>query len=141
MCGDIPQMLWLEANKAGFSLPQTVCTYSKAKGCRPLGIPAVKDRVIQAALKLMIETTFEHEFEPRSFGFRQGFGCKDALRKVDRRLKAGYCWVVNAELQSYFDTIPHAALPEKVGNRIAEGRLLALIGQFLRKENHKLVIL
>ncbi|MGJ0491190.1 group II intron reverse transcriptase/maturase [Methylobacter sp.] len=106
----------------------------KGKGRRPLGIPAVKDRVVQAALKLVIEPIFEHEFEPRSFGFRQGLGCKDALREVDRHLKAGYFWVVDADLQSYFDTIPHAALLEKVGNRIADGRVLELVKQFLKQD-------
>jgi len=106
----------------------------KGKGQRPLGIPAVKDRVVQAALKLVIEPIFEYEFEPRSFGFRQGLGCKDALREVDRYVKAGYCWVVDADLQSYFDTIPHAALLAKVGNRIADGRVLALVGQFLKQD-------
>ena len=106
----------------------------KGKGQRPLGIPAVKDRVVQAALKLVIEPIFEHEFEPRSFGFRQGLGCKDALREVDRYVKAGYCWVVDADLQSYFDTIPHAALLAKVGNRIADGRVLELVGQFLKQD-------
>ena len=69
----------------------------KGKGQRPLGIPAVKDRVVQAALKLVIEPIFEHEFEPRSFGFRQGLGCKDALREVDWHLKAGHFWVVDAD--------------------------------------------
>lgn len=106
----------------------------KGKGRRPLGIPAVKDRVVQAALKLVIEPIFEHEFEPRSFGFRQGLGCKDALREVDRYLKAGYFWVVDADLQSYFDTIPHAALLAKVGNRIADGRVLELVEQFLKQD-------
>ena len=79
----------------------------KGKGQRPLGIPAVKDRVVQAALKRVIEPIFEHEFAPRSYGFRPGLGCKDALREVDRYLKDGHCWVVDADLQSYFDTIPH----------------------------------
>jgi RNA-directed DNA polymerase len=65
----------------------------KGKKQRPLGIPAVKDRVVQAALKLVIEPIFEHEFESRSYGFRPGLGCKDALREVDRHLKAGYFWV------------------------------------------------
>jgi RNA-directed DNA polymerase len=106
----------------------------KGKGRRPLGIPAVKDRVVQAALKLVIEPIFEHEFEPRSFGFRQGLGCKDALREVDRHLKAGYFWVVDADLQSYFDTIPHAALLAKVGNWIADGCVLALVEQFLKQD-------
>jgi RNA-directed DNA polymerase len=106
----------------------------KGKGRRPLGIPAVKDRVVQAALKLVIEPIFEHEFEPRSFGFRQGLGCKDALREVDRYVKAGYCWVVDADLQSYFDTIPHIALLAKVRNRIADGRVLGLVEQFLKQD-------
>ena len=106
----------------------------KGNGRRPLGIPAVKDRVVQAALKLVIEPIFEHEFEPRSFGFRQGLGCKDALREVDRHLKAGHFWVVDADLQSYFDTIPHAALLAKVGNRIADGRVLELVERFLKQD-------
>lgn len=106
----------------------------KAKGQRPLGIPAVKDRVVQAALKLVIEPIFEHEFEPRSYGFRQGLGCKDALREVDRHLKAGHCWVVDADLQSYFDTIPHASLLAKLEKRIADGRVLGLVEQFLKQD-------
>jgi RNA-directed DNA polymerase len=106
----------------------------KGTGRRPLGIPAVKDRVVQAALKMVIEPIFEHEFEPRSFGFRQGLGCKDALREVDRYLKAGHFWVVDADLQSYFDTIPHSALLAKLGNRIADGRVLGLVEQFLKQD-------
>ncbi len=106
----------------------------KGKGQRPLGIPAVKDRVVQAALKLVIEPIFEREFEPRSFGFRQGLGCKDALREVDRHLKSGHFWVVDADLQSYFDTIPHAPLLAKVGKRIADGRVLELVQQFLKQD-------
>ena len=99
----------------------------KGKGQRPLGIPAVKDRVVQAALKLVIEPIFELEFEPRSYGFRQGLGCKDALREVDQYVKSGHCWVVDADLQSYFDTIPHAPLLAKVGSRIADGQVLELV--------------
>jgi RNA-directed DNA polymerase len=106
----------------------------KGKGRRPLGIPAVKDRVVQAALKMVIEPIFEREFEPGSFGFRQGLGCKDALREVNRYLKAGHFWVVDADLQSYFDTIPHSALLAKVGNRIADGRVLGLVEQFLKQD-------
>ena len=106
----------------------------KGKKQRPLGIPAVKDRVVQAALKLVIEPIFEHEFEPRSYGFRQGLGCKDALREVDRHLKAGYFWVVDADLQSYFDTIPHDPLLAKVGNRIGDGHVMALIQGFLKQD-------
>ena len=106
----------------------------KGKKQRPLGIPAVKDRVVQAALKLVIEPIFEHEFEPRSYGFRQGLGCKDALREVDRHLKAGYFWVVDADLQSYFDTIPHDPLLAKVGRRIGDGHVMALIQGFLKQD-------
>src|SRR5450631_4131390 len=106
----------------------------KGKGQRPLGIPAVKDRVVQAALKLVIEPIFEHEFEPRSYGFRQGLGCKDALREVDRHLKAGHCWVVDADLQSYFDTIPHSPLLAKVSRRIADGQVLELVQLFLKQD-------
>ena len=106
----------------------------KGKGQRPLGIPAVKDRVVQAALKLVIEPIFEHEFAPRSYGFRPGLGCKDALREVDQYLKAGYFWVVDADLQSYFDTIPHAPLLAKVGRRIADGQVLGLVQRFLKQD-------
>jgi RNA-directed DNA polymerase len=106
----------------------------KGKKQRPLGIPAVKDRVVQAALKLVIEPIFEHEFESRSYGFRPGRGCKDALREVDRHIKAGYCWVVDADLQSYFDTIPHDPLLTKVGSRIGDGRVMALIQGFLKQD-------
>jgi RNA-directed DNA polymerase len=94
----------------------------------------VKDRVVQAALKLVIEPIFEHEFEPRSYGFRPGLGCKDALREVDRHVKAGYCWVVDADLQSYFDTIPHLPLLARVAGRIADGRVLELIQYFLKQD-------
>ena len=106
----------------------------KGKGRRPLGIPAVKDRVVQAALKLVIEPIFEQEFEPRSYGFRPGLGCKDALREVDRHVKAGYCWVVDADLQSYFDSIPHSPLLARVAGRISDGRVLELIQYFLKQD-------
>jgi RNA-directed DNA polymerase len=106
----------------------------KGKGQRPLGIPAVKDRVVQAALKVVIEPIFEQEFEPRSYGFRQGLGCKDALREVVEYLKLGHFWVVDADLQSYFDTIPHSPLLAKVGRRIADGQVLELVQRFLKQD-------
>ena len=90
--------------------------------------------MVQAALKLVIEPIFEREFEPRSYGFRQGLGCKDALREVDRHVKAGHFWVVDADLRSYFDTIPHAALLAKVGNRIADGQVRELVQRFLKQD-------
>ena len=101
---------------------------------RPLGIPTVKDRVVQTALKTAIEPIFEVQFRPGSYGFRPGRGCKDALREVDRLLKEGYCYVVDADLRSYFDSIPHDRLMALVAERISDGRVLALIDGFLRQD-------
>ena len=72
---------------------------------RPLGIPTVKDRIVQTALKMVIEPIFEVQFRPGSFGFRPGRGCKDALREVDRLLKEGFTYVVDADLKSYLDVV------------------------------------
>jgi len=101
---------------------------------RPLGIPAVKDRVVQTALKLVIEPIFEREFLDLSYGFRPQRGCKNALREVDRLLKSGYIQVVDADLKSYFDTIPHARLMARVSERVGDGRLLQLIEAFLQQD-------
>ena len=99
---------------------------------RPLGIPAVRDRVVQAALRHVLEPIFEPEFAAQSYGFRPGRGAKDALRRVDPLLKAGHHWVVDADLKSYFDTIPHERLLALVKARVADGRVLALVESFLR---------
>lgn len=99
---------------------------------RPLGIPAVRDRVVQAALRHVMEPIFETGFAESSYGFRPGRGAKDALRRVDNLLKAGHDWVVDADLKSYFDTIPHERLMALVKARIADGRVLALVESFLR---------
>jgi RNA-directed DNA polymerase len=107
----------------------------KADGkTRPLGIPVVKDRIVQTALKMAIEPIFEVQFRPGSYGFRPGRGCKDALREVDRLLKEGYTHVVDADLKSYFDTIPHKRLMALVEGSISDGRVLALIEAFLHQE-------
>ena len=98
---------------------------------RPLGIPTVQDRIVQGAVRRVIEPIFEKEFARHSYGFRPGRGCKDALRRVDELLKAGYRYVVDADLKSYFDTIPHDQLMKRVGERIADGRVLGLIRMFL----------
>lgn len=103
-------------------------------GSRPLGIPAVKDRVVQTALKLVIEPIFEREFDDSSWGFRPGRGCKDALREVDRHLREGRVWVVDADLQAYFDSIDHERLMQLVEGRISDGRVLALVKQFLTQD-------
>lgn len=99
---------------------------------RPLGIPAVRDRIVQAALRHVLEPIFETEFAEHSYGFRPGRGAKDALRRVDTLLKAGHHWVVDADLKSYFDTIPHERLLALLKARVADGRVLALVESFLR---------
>jgi RNA-directed DNA polymerase len=99
---------------------------------RPLGIPTVRDRVAQAALLNTIEPIFEREFSEHSYGFRPGLGCKDGLREVDALLKDGHHFVVDADLKSYFDTIPHEALMACIRERISDGRILSLIESFLK---------
>ena len=101
---------------------------------RPLGIPAVKDRIVQTALKLVIEPIFEREFEESSYGFRPQRSAKDALREVDELIRQGYSHVVDADLESFFDTIPHAALMRQIEERISDGRVLELIGLFLSQD-------
>lgn len=103
-------------------------------GERPLGIPVVKDRIVQGALKLVLEPIFEREFCAWSHGFRPGRGAKDALREVDGLLKEGYTWVVDADLKSYFDTIPHDRLMDRVRSRVRDGRVLKLIERYLKQE-------
>jgi RNA-directed DNA polymerase len=103
-----------------------------SKEKRPLGVPAVRDRIVQGALRHVIEPIFEREFAAQSYGFRPGRGCKGALRRVDELLKSGHGWVVDADLKSYFDTIPQGRLMERVGQKIADGRVLALIETMLK---------
>ncbi len=98
---------------------------------RPLGIPTVRDRVVQTALRQVIEPIFERDFAQHSYGFRPGRGCKDALRRVDALLSAGYVHVVDVDFKSYFDTIPHERLMQRVRTKIADGRVLRLIESFL----------
>ena len=99
---------------------------------RPLGIPAVRDRIVQGALRHILEPIFEADMAEHSDGFRPGRGAKDALRRVDTLLKTGHDWVVDADLKSYFDTIPHERLLALVKQRVADGRVLALVESFLR---------
>lgn len=101
---------------------------------RPLGIPAVRDRIAQTALRMVVEPIFEHRFAEHSYGFRPGRGCKDALRRVQSLLDEGCTWVVDADLKSYFDTIPKDRLMSRVAERIADSRVLALIRGYLDQE-------
>ncbi|MFM8932867.1 MAG: group II intron reverse transcriptase/maturase [Gemmataceae bacterium] len=99
---------------------------------RPLGIPTVRDRVVQGAVRHVLEPIFEREFAEQSYGFRPGRGCKDALRRVDHLLKNGFEHVVDVDLKSYFDTIPHGRLMNRVRERVADGRVLDLVEAFLK---------
>jgi RNA-directed DNA polymerase len=98
---------------------------------RPLGIPTVRDRVVQTALVHVIEPILDATFHERSFGFRHGRSCHDALRCVEELLAAGYVYVVDADLKSYFDTIPKDRLLKIVRQKISDRRVLGLIKQFL----------
>lgn len=102
-----------------------------SKERRPLGIPTVRDRVLQAALRHAVEPIFEKDFAAHSYGFRPGRGCKDALRRVDGLLKTGHCWVVDADLQRCFDSIPHRPLLQRIESKISDGQVLALIEALL----------
>lgn len=98
---------------------------------RPLGIPTVRDRVVQTALRGVLEPVFEREFAEHSYGFRPGRGAKDALRRVDTLLRAGYRHVVDADIRAYFDSIPKEPLMARVRERVADGRVLGLLEQYL----------
>jgi RNA-directed DNA polymerase len=101
---------------------------------RPLGIPTVRDRVVQTALRNVLEPIFEKGFAEQSYGFRPNLGCKEALRRVVELLTLGYTWVVDADLRSYFDTIPQSPLIESVGEQVSDGVVIALLESYLKQE-------
>lgn len=104
-----------------------------SKEKRPLGIPTVRDRVVEKALQDTLQPIFEREFAEQSYGFRPGRSCKDALRRVDQLLKQEHTWVVDADLKSYFDTIPHEQLLKLIEEKVADGRVLELIRKYLKQ--------
>lgn len=99
---------------------------------RPLGIPTIKDRVVQMACKMVIEPIFEADFEDCSYGFRPKKSAKDAVSKIKELLKQGYTEVYDADLSSYFDTIPHKELMILLGKRISDKDILHLIKMWLK---------
>jgi len=100
---------------------------------RPLGIPALRDRIVQGALRHVLEPLWEAKFAEHSYGFRPGRGCKDALRRVADLLRSGHTWVVDADIQSYFDMIPQDLLMGEVEKMVTDGRVLALLRCFLKQ--------
>src|SRR5882757_1351078 len=101
-------------------------------GERPLGIPTIRDRVVQTAAKLVLEPIFEADFEDSAYGYRPGRGGVDAIKEVHRRVLQGYTDVVDADLSQYFDTIPHQELMRSVARRIVDRHVLRLIKLWLR---------
>lgn len=102
-----------------------------SKELRPLGVPTVEDRVVQMALRHVLEPIFERTFAEHSYGFRPGRGAKDALRRVQQLLDAGHVWVVDADLKGYFDNIPQDKLLAAVGEHVSDGKVLELLQRYL----------
>lgn len=100
-------------------------------GERPLGIPNIRDRVVQTAVKLLLEPLFEADFEADSYGFRPKRAAHDALDAIQEALQKGMCWVIDADIAAYFDTIPHDRLMKTVATRVVDGSMLALVKRML----------
>jgi RNA-directed DNA polymerase len=99
---------------------------------RKLGIPAMADKVVQAALKLVLEPIFEADFEPVSYGFRPGRRAHDAIAEIHQFGTHGYRWVLDADIEAAFDTLSHSAALERLRARIKDKRVLALVKAFLK---------
>jgi len=126
-----------EQLREGTYEPQAVKRVWIPKGggkLRPLGVPVIIDRVVQMSLRNAIEPIFEKKFVECSYGFRAGRGCKDALRQVSRGLKRGRTWVVDVDIEQYFDSIDKKRLMTELATEIADGSVLGLIEKFLQQD-------
>jgi len=111
-------------------------------GERPLGIPTIKDRIVQTAVKLVLEPVFEADFQEFSYGFRPNRSGHQALHTVRKWMNIGYHQVIDADISKYFDTIPHDKLLRSVAKRVSDGRILRLIKLWLKtpiNENGKMI--
>jgi RNA-directed DNA polymerase len=104
---------------------------------RPLGIPTVTDRVVQQAVRMVLEPIFEHRFAEHSYGFRPGRSCHDALRRVSGQLAEGSTYVVDIDIQGYFDTINQERLMQLLSEDVSDGRVLEIIERFLKAGVHE----
>ena len=104
-----------------------------SKELRPLGVPTVRDRVVQTALLHVLEPIFDHTFAEHSYGFRHGRGCHHALERVEALLREGKVYVVDADLKSYFDTIPKDRLCARLREKVSDSRVLRLVEMFLNQ--------
>lgn len=100
---------------------------------RPLGLPIVRDRIVQKALHIVIEPIFERDFAEQSYGFRPGRSARQAVERVETLLGEGRHWVVDADIKGYFDNIPHDQLMERVGEKIADSRVMGMIEKMLKQ--------
>lgn len=100
---------------------------------RPLGIPTVRDRIVQSALRHVLEPLWEARFADQSYGFRPGRSCKDALRRVNQLLHEGFTWVVDADIRNYYDSIDHGRMMTEVSKMVADGKVLGLVEALLEQ--------
>ena len=101
-------------------------------GQRGLGIPNVIDRVVQTAIRRLLEPLYEHRFHDNSHGFRPQRGCHTAIHQAHGYLEDGYEWVVDIDLKNFFDGVPHQRLMARLAERVGDHRLLVLLGQLLK---------
>lgn len=123
-----------EGNYTPSPVKRTLIPKPGGKEMRPLGIPTVRDRTVQGALRQVLEPIFERDFAPHSYGFRPGRGCKDALRRVQALLDQGRTWVVDADIKGYFDAIPHDRLMARLREKVSDRTVLGLVEKFLEQD-------